>query len=180
MSSGVWAFEKPWQRDSHLPKLDVRLLPALERRRWSTDEFVEYCHEAVGGGVLEASLIERWLVSADERGLAEQWSSGEGGKRRVYWAITERGLSRGRLVSGVLSRLGGVGGIAGIVSLAFAIVGSNVLSPSLQPIVVLAFILAAVMLGGFVFGATLAERSNTLLRVVAKREAEVQAVQPAR
>lgn len=166
-------FRKPWQRDEHLLKLDVRLLPALKRKQWRIEEFIEFCQVEVGGGCLGADLLERWLVSADERGLAEQISVGEG-EGGVCWAITDHGRSQGRLLSRVLARLQKLSAIIGVASLSVAIAGDQFLSPSFRPIALLVFLFGTAILVGFVFGGTAAEQSGALLRKVAGREAEVQ------
>ena len=171
-------FAKPWHRDAHLPKLDVRLLPILKTRQWTTVELVEYCHEEMRGGTyLDPNLIARWLSSASERGLVLGSKAVEA--PAMAWGITDRGYSRGRFAIRMLDRLGGVAGLAGIVAFLIGL-ASDRLGANLQPVAAVAFSFSALVLIGFTVGESLAERSVTLLRKVARREALVQAAQPAK
>jgi hypothetical protein len=161
-------FSKPWDRDAHLPKLDPRLLPPLKMRWWTPAELAEYCREKPRNDLLDAALVERWLETAQERGLTRQRVEADG-----RWEATAEGRSKAGFATSVLQRLGGLSGMLGLVSF-FLALSADRLSSELRPIAVLAMFYLAALLVSVVGGRLLAERSRTLLRRVAEREELVQ------
>ena len=80
-------------RDAHLARIDPYLLPLMQRRRWTQTELGQYCEEQRRLRFLDPALIQRWLETADERGVVRRYMGSSGG-RQVYWEVTDRGYQR--------------------------------------------------------------------------------------
>jgi hypothetical protein len=139
-------------------------------------ELTDYCREKRRNRLLGMSLVERWLVSAEERGLARRREGGDGAVKG-RWEVTDRGRAQAGFVPGLFQTVGGVSGTLGLASFLIALYADHI-SHQLRPIAIVAIAYLVCLLGGLIAGRVLAERSRTLLRKVAERERLVQASNP--